>query len=177
MKRVLDSNLRIWHLLVMGVLLALLTGGTFVVAAGPAAFWPAGNVRLASAQNDNTISITGSNNPAVRVLRTTFSVPSGRKADLQAVFTADLHHGIGTFAYCFGEFTLDGSPPDDQFNPGSYQLLGGSTATQPDAVSVAMTGIRRGVGSGFHTVDVYIDSAYGGCTLFAHAMTVAVDLY
>ena len=69
------------------------------------------------------------------------------------------------------------SPADDHFNPGQYQLLGGGTATQPDAVSVAMTGIRKGVGPGQHTVNVYINSAYAGCTLFAHALTVQADIY
>lgn len=177
MKAVLNSNLRIWHLVVAGVLLAVIMGTTIGLAAAPAAFWPAGSIRLASAQNANTITITGSNNPAVRVLRATISVPSGKKADLQAVFTADLHHGTGTYAYCFGEFTVDASPPDANFKPGSYQLIGGEISTQPNAVSVAMTGLRKGVGPGTHNVDVYVSSAYGGCTLFARAMTVVADIY
>jgi hypothetical protein len=178
MRGVLSANVRLWHLLVLTVLFALVTGGTLVVGAVPAAFWPNGNVRLASAQNSNTISIEGSNNPAVRVLRTSITVPSGKHADIQTIFTTDLHPNTfqQTYAYCFGEFRLDGSAsnfvPDE-----SYQLLGGETAKQPNAVSVAMSGIRKGIGPGTHNVDVYIESAYGGCTLFSRALTVLAVLY
>jgi hypothetical protein len=181
MRGILNGNLKLWHMVVVGVLFALITGGTVALSAGPAAFWPSGSVRLASAQNDNTISITGSNNPAVRVLHATLTVPSGKKADLQATFTTDLHHNGpgGTYAYCFGSITLDGSPANSNrlFNPGQYQLLGGAIATEPDAVSVAMSGVRKNVSSGFHDVSVYIDSAYQGCTLFARTLTIVADIH
>lgn len=179
MRGILNSNLRLWHLVVMAVLLVLLTVGTIAVSAGPAAFWPSGSIRLTGAQSDDSISITGSNNPAVRVLRATLSVPSGKKADLQATFTAELQHGVGTYAYCFGDITLDGSPANSSnlFNPGQYQLLGGETAKEPNAVSVAMMGIRKNVGPGFHSVNVYINSAYAGCTLNARALSVVADIH
>jgi hypothetical protein len=177
-KGVLNSNLRLWHLVVIGALFALLTGGTIALSAGPAAFWASGSVRLSGAQSDDTVSISGTDNPPVRVLRTTINVPSGKKADIQATFTTELQHNVGTYAYCFGTITLDGAPSNSHnFNPGSYQLLGGGTATEPNAVSVGMIGIRRGVGPGFHAINVYITSAYAGCTLFARGLTVVADIH
>lgn len=182
MRGILNSNIRVWHLVVMGALLVVITGGTVALSAS-SGFWRAGSVRLDSAyaSSNDTISITGSNNPAVRVLRLGITVPSGRRADIQATFTADLHHGGpgGTYAYCFGTITLDGSPSSSsrRFRPGQYQLLGGAIASQPDAVSVAMSGVKRDVGPGYHTVNMYISSAYEGCTLFARTLNVVASIH
>lgn len=181
MRGILNSNLRVWHLVVMGALLVVITGGTVALSAS-SQFWQAGSVRLDSAyaSSNDTISISGTDNPPVRVLRLGITVPNGKRADIQATFTADLHHGIGpTYAYCFGTITLDGSPTSSshRFRPGQYQLIGGAIASQPDAVSVAMSGVKRDVGRGYHTVDVYITSAYSGCTLFARTLNVVASIH
>lgn len=112
------------------------------------------------------------------VLSTTIDVPAGKKADLQTTFTADLHHngasGLSTYAYCFRKFGLDNANPDTKFHPDSYQLLGGDTAHEPSAVTV--TGLRKNVGSGTHTVNVYVSAAYNGCTLFARNLNVIANI-
>ena len=180
MKGILNSNLRLWHLVVVSALVVVLAGSAVALAASPN-FWRAGSVRLDSASSNDTISIEGTDNPPVRVLRVEITVPSGKVADIQATFTADLHHGGpgGTYAYCFGTITLDGSPSvaTRRFAPGQYQLLGGAIASQPDAVSVAMSGVKKNVDDGYHTVNVYISSAYEGCTLFARTLNVVASIH
>lgn len=180
MKGILNGNLKLWHLLVLGALLVVLSGGAVALSAS-SDFWHSGSVRLDSAyaDEDHTIKIEGTDNPPVRVLRLEVRVPHGKVADIQATFTADLHHNAGTYAYCFGVITLDGSPSSSsrRFRPGQYQLLGGATASQPDTVSVAMSGVKKGVGHGYHTVSVYITSAYAGCTLFARTLNVVATIH
>jgi hypothetical protein len=181
-KAILNSNLRLWHLVVLGVLVVALSGGAIALSAG-SDFWHAGTVRLDGTYSASTVSISGSNNPAVRVLHLTVRVPSGKVADIQATFTADLHpDGIKSaseYAFCFGYITLDGSPSNSsrRFSPGQYQLIGGATINQPNAVSVSMSGIKKGVGHGYHTVNVYISSSYNGCTLFARTLNVVASIH
>ena len=86
MNGLLNGNVRLWHLLVIGVLFGVISGSTVALAGPtPRALWPNGTIRLASAQNPDTISIVGSNNPPVRVLRATITVPSGKHADLHTL--------------------------------------------------------------------------------------------
>jgi hypothetical protein len=187
MKNVFNSKLKLWHLFVFGVVLLLVGGGAVALADTDAVngFWAAGQVRFASAYSSNSVVITGSNNPPVKVLSTTFTVPVGKKADLQATFSADLHHGTGGigYAYCFGYFGLDASNPDPKFFPGGgslpnyqYQLLGGQQANEPDALTVSMFGFRKGVPAGTHTVNVYINSAYSGCEIQASNLNVIANI-
>jgi len=177
-KRIASTQLKLWHAVVLALLLAVVTGGAVVIAASSSHFFPKGTIRLASAATDNILSISGSNNPPVNVLTTSFSVPAGRTAELQTTFSADLHPNLGTYAYCFGRFSLDGVVPDNAFRPlGSFQLLGGSMAKEPDALTVAMTGYRRNVPAGDHRLSVFIDSAYAGCTLFNRELNVIVNIH
>lgn len=182
MKNVLNGGLKVWHLLVFGVALLTLTGGAVALADEDAVkdFFPTGVIRLASASSaaNSTIDISGTGTQKI-VLSTTINVPIGKKADLQTTFTADLHHNSGTYSYCFGSFGLDNTLPQDdtKFKPdGSYQLLGGDTAHQPSAVTVTMTGFRKNVSAGTHTINVYVDAAYAGCTLFDRNLNVVANL-
>ena len=178
MKSIKNIDLKLWHAVVLAALLVVITSSAVVFAASSSHFFPAGSIRLASAATDNTISISGSNNPAVNVLTTTIIVPAGKTAELQTTFSADLHHNNGTYAYCFGQFSLDLVVPDGAFRPlGKYQLLGGETAKQPNAVTVAMTGYRRNVPAGSHKVSVFITSVYAGCTLFNRELNVIVNIH
>jgi hypothetical protein len=179
MVRILDRNVKVWHLLVLGLLLGVLVGSTITIAATPAAQWGSGNIRLASAASASTVSISGTDTPPVRVLRTEINVPSGRVADIQASFGASLlpNKLTGTFAYCFGYFTLDSQTnTDPQFRPGQVQLIGGPHADQPNAVGVGMEGWRRNIGPGRHHVNVYINSAFAGCTLMERALNVVMNV-
>ena len=172
----LISKVTLRHLLVLGVLVAVPALGAGAFAASSVnSFRPAGTIRLASASSSSSVSVDS--DTVKKVLSVSISVPSGRHADLQATFSASVHHNLGTFAYCFGSITVDGVPPSGQFKPGLQQLLGGATASEPDAVSAAMTGYRTSVGSGSHTVNVYITPSYAGCTLQERALNVVADIY
>lgn len=183
MRNILSSGLQVWHLLVFGIIFVLFTGGAVALADTDSinGFWTAGQIRLASAYADqtNTIDISGTGTEKI-VLSTTIDVPAGKKADLQTTFSADLHHngaqGATTYAYCFGHFGLDNANPDTKFHPDNYQLLGGDTDHEPGAVTVTMTGVRKNVGSGTHTVNVYVSAAYNGCTLFARNLHVVANI-
>ena len=161
----LDSKVTLRHLLVLGVLVAVPALGAGAFAASSVnSFRPAGTIRLASASSSSSVSVDS--DTVKKVLSVSISVPSGRHADLQATFSASVH-----------SITVDGVPPSGQFKPGLQQLLGGATASEPDAVSAAMTGYRTSVGSGSHTVNVYITPSYAGCTLQERALNVVADIY
>jgi hypothetical protein len=180
-RRILSANFKVWHGIVILSGLFLLAGSGLVLAGAGSGLFPQGNIRLASAWTNNSIDITGSNNPPQEVLNVGINVPSGKKGDVQASFSADLHHlASGSFAYCFGQFALDGAPAQNGsnvFKPGQQQLLGGAIATEPDALTVAMIGSMRNIPAGIHTVRAYVTSAFSGCELQAAALNVVVNLH
>lgn len=158
-------------------------GGTVAQAlpASPAGQWSGGSVRLSSAYSTDSVSISGTSGPESlkRVIRSSVVVPSGRVADVQATFTATLlpNNGSGTYAYCFGRFTIDSqSNTDPAFHPGQVQLIGGPHANQPNAISVAMGGFRRNLGPGTHFVNVYVSSAYEGCQLQERSLNLVINV-
>lgn len=178
MSGILDTKVTLRHLLILGILVA-----TFAVSVGTLAAntingaFSAGSIRMSSAKSNQFLSVSGTDNPPVLVLHTAFTVPSGKTADVQATFAASLAHNVGTYAFCFGAFTLDGATTDANFKPGSVQLIGGGTATEPDTISTSMTGFRKGISHGSHTVNVYIHSAYAGCTVEDRALNVLVNIH
>lgn len=180
MIRILDRNVKHWQLLIYGLLIGVLVGGAFTIAATPNAQLAGGTVRLSSGAKGDPIDITGTEGPESlkRVIRTSFSIPSGRTGDVQASFTAALHPRklSGTFAYCFAYFTIDSQVNvDPAFKPGLTQLIGGEHADMPNAVSVAMNGYRKNIGPGFHYVNVYVSSAFEGCQLQERALNVVLS--
>jgi hypothetical protein len=177
MSRILDSKLTLRRVLVLGSLIA-----TLATSAGALAInsingqFGAGSIRMSSASTGVFVSISGSD-PVTKVLSTSISVPSGKTADVQASFSVTVTHNNGSFAYCFGAFTIDGSTNDSLFHPGHVQLLGGATTTEPDQVSVGMTGWRKNIGPGTHHVNVYVDGAFAGCTLQDRNLNVLVNIH
>lgn len=173
----LDTKVTLRHLLILGVLVAVpsLGAGAFAAGSSIQSLLPSGSVRMA--ETSSSSSVSADSDTVTKVLSVSISVPSGKHANLQATFSATILHNAGTFAYCFGSITLDNAPPSGQFRPGLQQLLGGATANEPDAVSAAMTGYRTSVGSGSHTVNVYITPSYAGCTLQERALNVLADIY
>jgi hypothetical protein len=164
------------HLLIVGVLVAVpsLAAGAFAASSSVNSLLPSGTVRMASTSSTSSVSVDS--DVVKRVLHVSINIPSGKHGDIQATFSASIHHQIGTFAYCFGTITLDNAPPSGKFQPGLQQLLGGATATEPDAVSAAMTGYRTGVSAGTHTVNVYITPSFAGCELQERALNVLVNI-
>lgn len=175
MPRISELKPRRIHLVGVGLALAALVGGTFAIAASPAAQFSSGSLRLSSAASDSTVSVDS--DTIKRVLRTSINVPSGKVADVQATFSTAMLPNLGTNSYCFGYFTLDSQTNiDPQFKPGQVQLLGGAVADLPNAVGVAMTGFRKNIGPGTHYVNVYINPAFSGCTLMERALNVVVNV-
>jgi len=178
MSRILDSKLTLRRVVVLGSVIATLgiSAGALAVGNTINGTFPAGSIRMSSASSSVFVSISGSD-PVTRVLRTSISVPSGKTADVQASFSVTVTHNVGQYAFCFGAFTIDGSTNDSLFHPGHVQLLGGATATEPDQVSVGMTGFRKNIGPGKHFVNVYVDGVYAGCTLQDRALNVLVNIH
>lgn len=185
MKSFLSSRLKTGHLVAFGVLLLLFAGGAVALADTDAisAFWLPGQVRFSSAafgSGDPSVDISGTGTEKV-VLTTGIEIPAGKRGDIQATFSADLHHlgasGTTTYAYCFGRFSVDGASPDTKFKPDMYQLLGGDTAHEPSALTVSMSGWRKNVPAGAHTVYVYVNAAYNGCEIQAANLNVIVNIH
>ena len=176
MSGILGSSLSLRQLLVVGGLVATFSVGASVLASGvsPSGTFSAGSIRMASAKSNTYVNVSST---AVKVLSTSISVPAGKKADVQAAFSATVAHNGGSYAYCFGAFTLDGATADASFQPGNVQLIGGGTAAEPDAISVAMVGFRTGIGPGTHTVNVYINGAFAGCTVEDRALNLVVNIH
>ena len=176
--RILDRNVKLWHLLLTGVAFAAIAGGSVGFAAAPAAFFSAGTTRIVSASADASISVGTDENK--RVLRVTFTVPAGKTADAQATFSATLLRKLGANAYCFGEFALDTAPSDTQpsdstFKPGVYQLAGWGSGTSPSALTGSMSGFRRNIGPGTHNLDAIIRGSFAGCDVTERALNVVVQ--
>ena len=178
MSGILDSKLSLRRLLLLGAVVATFAvSGTALAGSFSAnSTFSAGSIRMSSAKSNTYVSVSATS-PLLNVLSTSISVPSGKTADVQATFSATLAHNIGTYAYCFGAFTIDGATSDASFQPGNVQLIGGGTAAEPDAISVAMTGFRKGIGHGNHSVNVYINSAFAGCTVEDRTLNVLVNIH
>ena len=178
--RVLDRNVKLWHLLVVGLLVAVVAGGSVGIAAGPAALFPSGSTRIVSVSATEPVSV--GSNVNTRVLRATFTVPSGKTADAQASFSGFVVRNVGANAYCYGEFALDSapasSPPSDPtFKPGVFQLVGWADATTPTGLTASMTGFRRNIGAGTHNLDVILRGSFAGCAIAERALNVLVQIH
>ena len=173
----LDTKVTMRHLIILGVLVAVPALGAGALAGSTTinSLLPSGTVRMASTSSTSSVDVDG--DVVTRVLHVSVNVPLHKHADIQATFSASIHHLIGTYAYCFGTITLDTAPPSGKFKPGLQQLLGGATAQEPDAVSAAMTAYRTGVSAGVHTVNVYITPSFAGCELQERALNVLVNIY
>ena len=64
-----------------------------------------------------------------------------------------------------------------KFFPGQYQLIGGQTATEPDAVTVTMTGFKKNIPAGAHTVNVYLSGAFSGCEVFDRNLNLVLNIH
>lgn len=181
MKRVLSSNLKIWHLLVLGVVLMLFGGGTVALADTEAisALWKQGTVRFAAASSNTSINIDA--NQEFLVNEVAFDVPAGKKADVQAVWSAFLQpDNSGQYTYCTGKIYLDNSTTTSNlFSPGLYQLFGdgdGVNKIVPSGLTSTMNGWRKNVSAGAHKVQVYVAGSYGGCTVADRSLIITVNI-
>jgi hypothetical protein len=174
---ILNRTVKLWHLLVVAVLSGVLLGSTITAAVTPTATTGAGSVHFASARGTDANPVNVFGNDTERVLRATIQVPVGRTADVQVSFAGTIwphDNGVsGAIPACFGYFTLDAvSSVDSRFPGGNVELLHGSLATLPSAVSVAMNGAVKSLGPGGHFINVYVSSVDPGCSVADRELNV-----
>lgn len=181
MVRILKSNLQVWHLLAFGIAFLFLSGGAIAWADTNAitALWKAGQVRLAGTSSNTYINIDANQEFLVNEL--SFDVPDGKKADVQAVWSAFLQpDNSGQFTYCTGKIYLDNNTSSNNlFSPGLYQLFGDGDATNkivPSGLTATMNGWRKNVSQGAHKVQVYVAGSYGGCYVADRSLIITVNI-
>lgn len=179
MRNVLNGNLKVWHLIVVGILLMLTAGGTIALADTDAinGLWPQGTVLMASASSNTSLTTT-SGGPKLEALSISFDVPAGKRGDIQATFTGFLQHNAGTYSYCYGEFRFD-SETGTPLNPnadGSYQLYGGTISQLPSQLTSTFTGSKKGLKPGHYVLKAYLSSSYASCNVYERNMNVIVNL-
>ena len=176
----LDTKVTLRHLLILGVIVAVPSMGAGALAAGVSlnGQFSAGSVRMSSASSHTSVAVNGLDSPK-RILQAPFKVPAGKKADVQATFSGLLTHqtDVSGSASCSASFTVDHAPPDSQFNPGLVQLLGGSSAVEPDSIGSSFSGYRLGVGPGSHTVNVYLVGQSAGCIVWDRTLNVLINIH
>ena len=107
MDRDIRSVFRLSGRHVLLVLVLVLSGSTVAAASSGSTIFPRGSLRFVSSWSDNSVSISGTDNPPVLVMSARFVVPKRRKAEVQVTFSSSLLPNAGQYAYCFGRFTLD----------------------------------------------------------------------
>src|SRR5690242_2587959 len=100
LKRVFSAHLKVWHLSLVVVLLAMGTGSTSAAqtpmtrqvssSLPPSAFFPNGAFNMAAAQSNTSMTVHQADGQ-VEVLRATFKVPAGQVADIAAFFNAEAY--------------------------------------------------------------------------------------
>ncbi len=181
MRNVLNGNLKVWHLFIFGLVFALLGGGAVALADTDAvsALWKAGQVRLAATSSNTYINIDA--NQEFLVNEVSFDVPSGKKADVQAVWSSFLQpDNSGQYAYCIGKIYLDNNTTNNNLlTPGLYQLFGDGDAANkivPSGLTVTMNGWRKNISSGAHKIQVYVAGSYGGGTVADRSLILNVNI-
>ena len=128
----LDTKVTLRHLLILGVIVAVPSMGAGALAAGVSlnGQFSAGSVRMSSASSHTSVAVNGLDAPK-RILQTSFTVPAGKTADLQATFSRLLTHQTDVSGYrrllgLRSRWTMPRPTPSS--SPASVQLLGGSSA-------------------------------------------------
>jgi hypothetical protein len=167
-KRLLSVELKLWHLLLVVVLLAVGAGSTSVAQTAPPtdahsdvssdAFFPSGAFRMAAAHS-NISQVVHSVDGEVTVLQADFSVPSGKKADIAAFFNAEAYKYPN--GYCYLKFYLDGIGTG-LFHPGQIWVADGYVYSGAYP-TISAQGYKGNVGPGAHSVLVTLSATGGDC--------------
>jgi hypothetical protein len=167
-KRLLSAELKLWHLLLVVVLLAVGTGGASAgqTATPPGAgsnlssdaFFPSGAFNMAAAKSHNSLTVH-SVDGEVAVLRVAFSVPSGQKADIAAFFSAEAYKYPN--GYCYLTFYLDGIGTA-ALQPGQVWVADGYVYSGAYP-TISAQGYEGNVAAGAHSVLVALHTTGGDC--------------
>jgi hypothetical protein len=167
-KRLLSAELKVWHLLLVVVLLAVGTGTAVARQSAPPTdadsgvssdrLFPSGAFKMAAAKSTTSMTVHEADGE-VTVLQVGFSVPSGRKADIAAFFNAEAYKYPN--GYCYVTFYLDGVGTT-ALAPG--QVWGADGYVYSGAYpTISAQGYKAKVGPGAHSVLVTLDATGGDC--------------
>ena len=128
LKRVFSAHLKMWHLALVVVFLAMGTGSTSAAqtamspqvtsSLAPTAFFPNGAFNMAAAQSNTAMTVHAADGQ-VEVLRATFKVPTGQVADVAAFFNAEAYKYPN--GYCYLQSFID---TDRRHVPGAWRAMG-----------------------------------------------------
>jgi hypothetical protein len=182
MKNLLNANLKIWHLLLVFLVIALSSGGVVLAAEplGVSSFFPKGEFYMAGASGSGGSPVTvPSDGTEVTVLSATFTVPSGKKADVAALFNGDALWNGSTPGYCRGEIRLD-SPTGTAFLPGSILLVDGYVYSYNGNrhATLDMNAYKKAIGAGAHTayVRMWTEEGGSGCLVYARSLMLVANV-
>jgi hypothetical protein len=167
-KRLLSAELKVWHLLLVVVLLAVGTGTAVARQSAPPIdddsgvssdrLFPSGAFKMAAAKSTDSLTVEVADGE-VTVLQVDFSVPSGKKADIAVFFNAEAYKYPN--GYCYLSFYLDGVgttplPPGEVWVADGYIYNGGYP-------TISAQGYKGKVGPGAHSVLVALTATVGDC--------------
>jgi hypothetical protein len=174
--KVLRSNVSLVHVVFLNaltvVVVAMVALAAGVGAATPDAFRPAGSYRMVTAYSADSVDVHQS---GVALLLGTFTVPSGKRADIQATFSTnvvsrDLGPAVGL---CLAEMLIDSGT---SLKPGSVVLLdkGVDNGSGYYGEQRTFLAFKSNIGPGTHNVLVVGGAGGNGCwygpsTLFIDA--------
>lgn len=166
-KRLLSAQLKLWHLLLVVVLLVIGSGTSFGQTVAPTGAdssrstdvsFRSGSFHMAAAKS-NTSQTVHAADGEVEVLRVSFSVPAGKKADIAAFFNAEAYKYPN--GYCYLTFYLDGIATT-ALQPGELWVADGYVYSGAYP-TISAQGYERNVGAGTHSVIVTLHATGGDC--------------
>jgi len=177
MKSVLTAPVKLWHLVLVSVIVASLTS-TAVVSASPflLGFQPQGPILmgLVAGTDANPINVpAGGGN--VAVLLKTITVPAGKVADLAVFGEADMEGGATGYQYCYGQIRLDDPNAGRQFQPGNYILQGFNPPA--NNLSAPINGFLTNVHAGQHTVFLVMGASFNNCYILNRSMIILANIH
>ena len=167
-KRLLSAELKLWHLILVVVLLAVGAGTAVARQTAPPTdagrsistdrLFPSGAFKMAGAQSNTSMTVHEADGQ-VTVLQADFSVPSGKKTDVAAFFNAEAYKYPN--GYCYLTFYIDGIGgtalhPGEEWVADGYVYTGGYP-------TISAQGYLGKVGPGSHSVLVALSATGGDC--------------
>jgi hypothetical protein len=170
-KGLLTRELRVWHLLLVVVLLLASTSGVLGAPVAhdtsrPAAldsYLAAGQFRMAAASSTDSQTVH-SVDGWVEVLRASFTIPSGQKAGVAAFFNAEAYKYAN--GYCYARFELENGTvfnPRDPDLQSAGQWVADGYVFKPGYPTISIQGFQLSIPAGTHSVIVKLLATGGDC--------------
>ncbi len=177
----LRGQVSVGHVLLLNamtiVIVAVLVYGAGAFAtASPSAFQPGGSVRIASATSSSDVTIDFQ--PFERtILQASFSVPSGKRADVLAFLNGTVNTGPN-IVVCKVVMRLDGASSGTVLAPGEMTFLDWYEAAGLVPVTRSVQGRKNSVGPGSHTLYVRGINASGEntCSFGARSLFLVANI-